>query len=187
MKKILLISLFAFALAVHPAYASRIDLASTAGLGASVTTYSDTTTACIGCPTFYTITIDAEVFLSGGVYSYVYEMSTTAISPAVELLTVESGRFPSILALLFGGFNFGVIGAAADYPRLLLATSNTNLTFILDEAGLTTGSPLTVYVQTDLRPVWCRSLVRTADRRAARRLWHPFRIRDPHWRSSAWR
>ena len=91
MKKIVLFSLFAFALAVNPAYALRIDLLSTAGLGASVDTFSDTTT--VGP---YTITIDAEVFLNGGIYSYVYEMSTSHAAPnGVNAVTIQSDGFPS--------------------------------------------------------------------------------------------
>ena len=149
MKKIVLLSLFAFALAVNPAYATRIDLVNTAGLGVSQATFSDTTT--VGP---YTITIDAEVFLSGGIYSYVYEMSTNHAPPnGVNAVTIQTDGFPSTLALNAAGFDFGVISAnAADYPRLFNVFSGGNLTFLFPDPGLTAGNPLTVYAQSDLPP-----------------------------------
>ena len=86
MKKIVLFSLFAFALAVNPAYALRIDLVNTAGLGASVGTNSDTTT--VGP---YTLSIDAEVFLDAGIYSYVYDDVDEPRSPnGVNVVTIRN-------------------------------------------------------------------------------------------------
>jgi hypothetical protein len=98
----------------------------------------------------YTITVDAEAFYDGSVYTYVYEVSSTGNVLPVEILTVDSPNFPSTLVLNTpaSGYDYGVIHALAPVvsPRLALATSNGNLSFYF-AAGVTPATPITVYAQ----------------------------------------
>lgn len=166
------------ALASTPAYAGRVDLAvppgtETALFGSLQTSFSDTTTVCAGCATGdWTITVDARTYFTptaigltagAGVFTYVYDISHTLepgpFQDTLDILTVQSGNFPSTLVLNapLSGFNYGVVDAAADFGKLVVATSGTNLSFIFaafTSSGLfdPDGLSLVVYAQDDQAP-----------------------------------
>ena len=154
MKKTVLFSLLAMAFAVSPANASRVDVTGVGGFGGLVASFDDTTTICTGCGLFpYTLTIEADAYYDGSVYTYVYAISSAGNVGPVDIVTIESSAFPDTATLSLPGFDFGVIHALAPAidPRLLTVLSNGNLSFLFT-LGITPTSPITVYVQADRPP-----------------------------------
>ncbi len=148
------VALACLVLSAMPAYAGDVDVATTGGFGALNATLTPNTT--ISEAGNWTATVSEQVFLSGGIYTYVFTLANagpvglTAASTAT-LGTPNVDNFSSSL-------NFGVVTGSTtsgvDDNGITFNPNSTAVTFVTTGSGnvLPAGDKITFYAQSTLPP-----------------------------------
>lgn len=133
MKKSFLCALIGLGLITAPALAGRVDVSSESGFGSlEVSKFSLSTGSS-------TLSVDARVFLKGGTYTYVYEISGQV---GIPIAGVINGSFDSNL-------NWGAVGS----PVLLANATFGNSLIFYFSPSVASGATTIVYAQSTLGPL----------------------------------
>jgi hypothetical protein len=142
-------------LSVMPAYAGDIDVANVSGFGGSVASASGTSST-----SNWSGAITENVYLSGGVYTYVFQFAMTTLQGSPSIKSITTATNPALDLFNNTTLNWGVVTGqtsagvddAGDSGGTGFLFNSDSLQAIIPANELVNGKQFTFYAQSTLPP-----------------------------------